>query len=63
MQVEKTMVDRLQAEGEGELIVHVRLDLGVAGHGADHSWRRVSLSAVAVGESPTSTNCKSYNRR
>ena len=59
MQIEKAMVHRLQAEGEGELVVGIHLHLRVAGHGADvHSGAHSVPVAVS-----TSTNCKSYNRR
>ena len=32
VQVEKTMVDRLEAQGECQLITRLRLDLGIPGH-------------------------------
>ncbi len=35
MQIEEAVVHRLQAQGQRELVVHVRLHLGIASHGAN----------------------------
>src|SRR5580698_913470 len=54
MEIEKTVVDRLQAQAECELIAHVGFDLRVPGHRADVHGETYSVpEAVSI-----SSNCK-----